>query len=203
MAVDHFKRHPHPDGSVDWNFNILLGGQPQVDEMAREYGKAFDHPGLYPPIPVQWLHMTILRVGYTTEYTDAEMMAVAGQLKPNLAAMRVPELILGPWMIWSGNPVLIVTPWDSVEPIFNAVMSAMTNVVGKKRQPHPERFIPHVALAYNRDYDQEKEVHQKLWEYPVDPVSFRARNLSMIKQKQEPSYYSWEIVKDIPIGQVE
>jgi 2'-5' RNA ligase len=200
MAIDHFKkRYAFQEGRSDWNFNILFEGQPQVAKMAAGYADAIDHPGLYPPIPAQWLHMTVLRAGYTTDFTDDEMSAVAAALKPEFAAMKTPELVLGPWWIW-GGPVLHVTPEGPMLEIFDAILKAMEGVVGKKRAPKPQRFIPHVTLAYCRDYDDEQGLHARLSRTDVEPAAFRADKLSLIKQWPTPPFYSWDVVEDIPIG---
>jgi hypothetical protein len=49
MATDHFKAYAHLDGAIDWNFNILFDGQPQVARMAEAYAESIRHPGLYRP----------------------------------------------------------------------------------------------------------------------------------------------------------
>jgi len=41
MAGDHFEKRPHPDGALDWSFNIIFDDQPQVGEMAEAYNR--DH----------------------------------------------------------------------------------------------------------------------------------------------------------------
>lgn len=201
MATDHFKKHSYQKGSIDWNFNILFDDQPQVGKAAKKFAQALDHPGLHAPIPVQWLHMTILRVGYTTDYTDAEMAEVAKRLAPKLEAMNMPELVFGSWIIFGGTPNLIAAPWDKLEAVFAAVMDTMKEVAGAKRCPSPERFIPHMALAYGGDYDTETKLVQRLWEAKFKLAPFRANKLSMIKQQQAPPYYRWDVIEEIPIGQ--
>ncbi|HEX5744208.1 MAG TPA: 2'-5' RNA ligase family protein, partial [Candidatus Saccharimonadales bacterium] len=201
MAIDHFgKRYAFQKGHTDWNFNIMFDGQPQVAKMAAAYAGAIDHPGLYPPIPAERLHMTVLRVGFTTEYTDAEMAAVTGLLRPKLAGMEMPELVLGPWWIW-GGPVLHVTPEGPLIKVFDAILKSIEEIVGKKRTPKPQRFIPHVTLAYCKDYDDEIGLHASLSKTDVEPARFRADKLSMIKQWPSLPVYKWDVVEDIPIGQ--
>ncbi len=147
--------------------------------------------------------MTILRVGYTTEFTDGEMDKVADRLKPKLASLKLPELSLGSSFYFHSCPVLITAPWQAVESVFLAVMKELEGVVGVRRMPRVGRFIPHMTLAYNRTYTrlQERDFRQRLSEHPVDPVQFRVRSIAMIRQKQTPPYYRWNIVRDIPIGQ--
>ncbi len=201
MARDHFESRPHPDGALDWNFNIIFDDQPQVGEMAEAYKPSLEHPALYPPVPTDWLHMTILRAGFVTEFSDQEMAAVADELKPDLANMRLPELTIGSPYLWLGidNPVFRVSPEQPMTDVFTAVMGAMRKVVGD-RTPQTHPFVPHVALAYNRDHNQEKELDQQLGESSIPPVKFRATKLSLIKQAQTLPFYQWEVIQSLPIG---
>ncbi len=199
MAKDHFKTHFHLPGEVDWNFNILFDDQPQVGEMVRKYDELISHKGLYPPIPSKWLHITLLRVGLTTQYSEKEMLDVVEKLVPILANFEMPDLILGPWWVWRGNPVLHVTPDDQLEELYDIITATIKSIVGDRIAPLP-RLIPHLTLAYNRDYNQEKEVHQQLSKKWIAPVLFRANNLSLVRQEQKAPFYSWELVKSIGIG---
>lgn len=200
MAQDHFQKHDVFQGKVDWNFNLVFADQPQVAKLATQYAPLIKHPGLYPPIPGKWLHATILRAGLSSEYSDNEMQAVAKRLKLALASFRIPELRLGSWWLWSGNPVLHIAPEEPLVELFNTVMSEMEAVVGKERMPKPSKFIPHVTLAYNRTYDEELEVYQQLSSKLVKPVSFRATSMPLIKQSATDGHYEWKVIEDIPIG---
>jgi hypothetical protein len=77
MAQDHFERHNHHDGIIDWNFNVVFDMQPSIIEMAKAYQPYLQKPELYDPIPYEWLHATILRVGTIEQYSEAEMLQVA------------------------------------------------------------------------------------------------------------------------------
>jgi len=170
--------------------------------MAEAYRPYLDHPGLYPALPTEWLHMTILKVGYTTDFSEQEMAAMAEELKPSLSSMRLPELSMGDVWLWplQGNPVLRITPEAPVTEIFKFVTAAMNKVLGH-RVSRLKPFIPHVALAYNRTYYREKELYKQLTQPNIPPVKFRANKLSLLKQSQTIPFYQWEVIQNIPIGQ--
>lgn len=194
------------NGKVDWNFNVLFNDQPQVSNMVQSYAPLLRHPGLYPPIPAQWLHLTVLRAGFTTEFTEAEMQAVATTLAPNLAALDIPELTLGPAWVYKGYPLLHTTPEEPLDQLFQCVVQGLRAVVGEDRMPRPvdrslTKFMPHVALAYTRDYAAEEEVRTILADTPIPPVSFRLSYLSLVRQQPMSGHYEWEVVKNIPVGE--
>lgn len=200
MALDHFEKHSYQKGKTDWNFNIVFNDGPQVAQMAQEYAKLLTHPGLYPPIPSQWLHATVLRIGTTDKYTAPEIIQVAEKLEPQLAKLSLPEFLLGPWWIWSGNPVLHITPEAPLVELFNLTLATVEEVVGRKRAPRPSRFIPHVTLAYSRAYNGEKEVHNQLSSQHIRSTAFKANKLYLVKQKPTDSYYTWKVIKVLKIG---
>jgi 2'-5' RNA ligase len=202
MAIDHFQRHFRKKGQVDWNFNLVFDDQPAVAKMAQEYAKAVKHPGLYEPIPEQWLHSTILRVGLIDDYTDAEMLAVSAKLQKSLEQLSLPEFAFDSWWLWSGGVVLHISPGDEFSKLYDHVIKALELVVGAERvsySPHG-RFIPHMGLVYPKTYNKEHEIHKQLVEHPVRPVKFRVTNLSLIRQWPTGGHYEWEIVRNIPVG---
>jgi 2'-5' RNA ligase len=171
--------------------------------MAKEYEGLLQHPGLHKPIPPQWLHSTILRVGSLEDYTEDEMLAVTEKLQSSLAPLTLPEFVFDSWWLWGCNVVLHITPDDQFTKIYDAVISTLESVVGVERTtktPHVH-FIAHTALAYTKTHNKEVEVNRILASHPVKPASFRATSLSLLKQWPIDGHYEWEIVKDIPINQ--
>jgi 2'-5' RNA ligase len=199
MANDHFKTNLWEPDEVDWHFLITLHDQHHMRSIVEHYAHLYRHPGLYPPVPFEWLHMTIVRIGSVTAITHEAMTDVVDHLRPILAQTKLPELLLGPWWLWTGSVVLHVTPEEPITRLFNAVMTALATVLGEKA-PKRSEFIPHVTLAYARTYQQELEVHQQLSAQWVDPIPVRIQALSLVKEKQTIPFYSWDGVTDIPIG---
>ena len=201
MAIDHFIRYKAHVKRIDWNFNILFNDQPQVAELAHQYAPLLNHPGLHKPIPAEWLHATVLRVGFLEEFSQDEMLAVAEKLELQLANIKMPQLMLGQWWIWNGGPVLHITPDTELQELFDLLVDALIEVVGRQRLPEKLQFIPHVTLAYPKTHHDELGLYKKLQSHLIDGVLMRAQSVSLIKQHIEDDYYAWEIVKDIPISQ--
>jgi 2'-5' RNA ligase len=199
MADDHFTTNLWDPDEVDWHFLIRLQDQNHMRSIVEDYARIYRHPGLYPPIPFKWLHMTIVRIGRVTTITHEEMHAVVELLRPTLERMHLPELLLGPWWLWTGSVVLHVTPEESITRLFNVVMAALNHVLGDKA-PKPSGFIPHVTLAYARTYQQEREVHNQLSAQWIDPIPVHIRTLSLVTEKQTNPFYSWDVVTEVPVG---
>jgi 2'-5' RNA ligase len=202
MATDHFERHGVQPGHVDWNFNVVFNDQPDVAQMAEEYAEIIRHPGLYPPIPSQWLHSTILAVGSTDDYTEEEMLAVAAKLQSSLAQLTLPEFVFDSWWLWSGGVVLHISPADEFTKLYDHVIEALKAVVGPERttySPHG-KFVAHTGLAYPRTHHAEPEINRQLSSRLVKPAKFKATHMPLIRQWASGGHYEWEIVKDIIVG---
>jgi 2'-5' RNA ligase len=202
VAKDHFEEHAAVKGRTGWAFSVLFTDQPQVAEMAQRYAEVLQHPGLYPPLPPQWLHATILAVGPTDAYTEQEMSAVADALAPKLSALPLPEFVFDSWWLWDGNVVLHITPGDKFSKIYDFVIEAMESVVGIARTPRSPngKFLPHTAMAYTRTHASEREIHRLLVDHPIEPATFNATHLSLLKQWPDDGYWAWEVIREIGIG---
>jgi 2'-5' RNA ligase len=198
MANDHFQTERWEADETDWHFLIRLSNQRQLRDIVERYAQVYHHAGLYPPIPFEWLHMTIARVGTIKNVTCDEMNKVVEILRPTLTQLKLPVFRLGPWWLWTGSVVLHVTPEEPVTRLFNEVMSALETVLGE-RTPSLPQFIPHVTLAYARTYHEELEVHKKLSAQWIEPAPFHITALSLVKERQTVPFYSWEVVTDISI----
>lgn len=201
MATDHFIKHKYARGRTDWNFNILFNDQPQVAAYAAQYHELLDHPGLYQSVPGRWLHATVLRVGFMEDFNEDEMLQVAARLKPKLAAMHMPDFLLGQWWIWGGNPCVHFTPEGPLNELFGIVVDELSAAFGKDRLPHPLIFTPHITLAYSKTYNDEAGLFTQLQTKCIDAVPVQVNSLSLVKQRVVDEYYAWDLVKEIPVGQ--
>lgn len=156
---------------------MLFTEQLDAERMVSEYKPVIAHHGLYEPVPAQWLHSTILRVGLTDDYTETEMLSVTKILAPKLASLQLPKFTFDSWWLWGGNVVLHITPDDEYKKIYGCVAEALQDVVGAARATKaPYGFVPHVTLAYSKAQHQEREIHRRLVQTPVRPATFRAES---------------------------
>lgn len=201
MATDHFTKYKWQEDRVDWNLNILFNDQPQVAEYVAQYKDALQHPGLHKPVPSEWLHATVLRLGFLEEFTEAEMLELAARLEARFAELRMPEFLIGNWWIWGGNPCVHFTPDEPLREVFAVIVAELTGIVGVERLPKKLSFTPHITLAYSKTYNDEVGVLRQLEQVKVPAVPFKAKSVALIKQCITDDYYTWDIVKDIPLGQ--
>jgi hypothetical protein len=201
MAQDHFERHGHHVGVIDWNFNVVFDEQPSIVEMAKAYRPFLQKPELYEPIPDKWLHATILKVGTTEQYTEDEMLAVAEKVQNRLSGIKFPRFHFGDLKIIHGNVAFAIEPEKELEKLYIAVSESLEEVVGAERttQPPYGHFLAHCSLVYTKNRKNEAETEAELRAANITPASFHIHHMPLITQKPTNGHYEWEIVKDIVV----
>ncbi len=175
--------------------------QPQVAAYAAQYRGLLDHPGLHQPVPGPWLHATVLRIGFIEDFNQDEMLEVAARLEPKLAAMHMPDFLLGQWWIWGGNPCVHFTPEGPLNELFGIVVNELSAAFDKDRLPQALTFTPHITLAYSKTYNDEIGLFNQLQTKGIDAAPVQVNSLSLVKQRVIDDYYTWDLVKEIPVGQ--
>lgn len=202
MAQDHFQRHHHHPGVIDWNFNVTFDDQPSVAAMAKLYKPLLTRADMYDPIPVKWIHSTILRVGKLEDYTEEEMLEVAEIVQRRVRGIQLPVFHFGPCRILFGNICFPIEPEEELEKLYTAVTESLGSVVGPERASRSPygRFISHTSLAYSKQRDNEDETAKILETADIEPATFQVTHMPLIKQKPINGHYEWEVVKDIVVG---
>ncbi len=205
MAQDHFERHSHNAGQagvLDWNFNIIFD-EAAVHRWAEEYSSLLKRPELYEPIPPQWLHSTILRVGRYEDYTQEEMLQVADRVQELVRDVKLSTCQFGTYKNIHGNVTFALTPEEQIEKLYSAVVTALEEVVGPERATKSPygRFISHTSLAYTGTQDNEAAIDESMHSAGIKSPTFRIRHMPLIKQRPVDGHYEWEIVKDVTLSQ--
>ena len=184
---------------MDWNFNVTYNDQPAVAAMAEEYKDLIEHPGLYPAIPPEWLHATILRVGTTDEYSEEEMLSVAEEVQTEVAGLTLPKFTFARWSLLEGNVCFHLTPEDEFTKLHDIVIASLKKVIGLDRvaKSSTGNFFPHTNLAYTKTHENEGEIHDSLAASHIEPATFEVKHMPLIRQWPTDGHYKWEVVKDI------
>ena len=201
MIQDHFVRHNHYDGVVDWNFNVIFSDQPAVAAMAVAYEPLLKKPYFYKPIPKEWLHATILRVGSNDEYTEAEMVQVAHKVQKRLRGIEFSEFHFGQHIVIHGNVCFKIEPESELEKLYTIVIKSLEEVVGTARATKSPygHFIAHASLVYSKERDNIGNTETALREVNIEPAKFYIHHMPLIKQWPTNGHYEWDVIRDITI----
>jgi 2'-5' RNA ligase len=126
-------------------WHILLGGSPQVRELAsitRERLARFS--GLH-FTPTRWLHVTTLAVGLVEEFTEGDITNMVGRTRDSLSNIPPLSIVLGKILYHPEAIALRVEPTGVLDPVRDAVHAAVMNGQEKEHEP----WVPHITLAYS------------------------------------------------------
>jgi 2'-5' RNA ligase len=141
--------------------------------------------------------MTVLRVGPTSAISASKMGAVAQRLAAELQGWGPVEVAIGPAWVWGGNVCAHLTPEEPLKDLYEVCSTAFLGLIPAAPKAS---FLPHVTLAYGRDYTQENELRRTLHSHWIEPVAVVLPSLPLVRERQTPPCYSWEVEAVLPIG---
>jgi 2'-5' RNA ligase len=146
-------------------------------------------------VPVDWLHLTVVEVGYVDEVdrSDVDAMVAAAESVRDLMPLR---LDLGPVTTMTDAVVLHVAP--SAELL--AVQAALTTGLGTFRQPPAgdDAFWPHVSIGYLNGDCRRDEVMAAFDGLTPRTVSVTVPRLTLAAVTRLETHYQWQAVASLP-----
>jgi 2'-5' RNA ligase len=196
---DHWSPQPGVDpGRARLMWFMLLGGHPQVAELARLGQARLTGIAGLDLVPQEWLHMTTLIAGFTDEITPDQVEAMAGQARRLLASTPPVPVTLGRVLYNPRAVMLAARPPQALEPVLQAVQEATRIATGREGELHYEPWTPHVTLAYGNAARPAGPVIEALGrELPCQQVAISS--ISLISQAPE-QLWTWHLVTEVPFG---
>ena len=200
LLIDRWKNRsdiPVGQGMVYWH--ILLGGYPEIQNLAGIAQKRLSgFTGLH-MTPVEWLHITVLIAGSTDELAENEMRGMIAKAKILLSpvppiAISFERILYHPEAI-----ALEVQPNHAMVPILDAAQSATRAITGRSGSINPSSsaWRPHVTLCYSTDQQPAGPIVAALGEkFSHCRISIDA--LSLVIQRGPERLWDWH-----PVGTVE
>jgi 2'-5' RNA ligase len=197
--ADHWWQRPgRSPGRLQYHWHVLFRDQPGVHEIV-EAGqrKLADVPGL-DLVPLQWLHLTTLIVGFADETSDEQVAALVADARTRLAGLRPIPVSLGRVFYHPEAVVLPVEPLDALAPILDAVSGA-TAAAGCDGHTDTEPWLPHITIAYSHTTGPAAPVIAALGKrLPETRVTIRS--VSLVAQTQVGRSWQWRPVVDLELG---
>jgi hypothetical protein len=127
-------------------WHLTFEDQPELHRMVRGCQSWLGVPGL-DVVPVEWLHVTMQRVGFTDEVDEADVQRIAAAATRRCAQLAPLAVTLGPALVWSEGVVLQLVPAEPVGQVRAALREAIAEVWGADRVPEPGRRL-HTACQH-------------------------------------------------------
>jgi 2'-5' RNA ligase len=184
--------------------HLTLDDQLPLRSMVRTYQRAIEHlPGL-DLIPAQWLHLTMQGIGFTDEITASELHDLADALTRELSVIDRPKADFHDLTVHPEAVYLKAHPVSALYPLRIATHRAVACVLGPDRftepLPTPEKFNPHVSIAYVNTDGEAEPVVQALMTAAAEPVTATFAKASLLVFHRDARMYEWTSATPIAIG---
>jgi 2'-5' RNA ligase len=173
--------------------------QPQVRALAAvARGRLSAVSGLH-FTPEQWLHLTVLRVGLTTDFAPGEIEAMVGQARQPLQRVPPVTFTLGQVLYHPEAISLGARPGDALDAVAGAVRQAAASTPARPADVTTPLWIPHVTVAYStQDQPADPIIAALGRELPECPVTIDA--IHLIAQHGPERAWNWQSLARIALG---
>ncbi|MFD7919655.1 2'-5' RNA ligase family protein [Streptomyces sp. NPDC059740] len=197
---DFWETHHWPEGERRAHWHLLFEDQPTVHDFVRSHAELLaEYPELS-PVPVEWLHATLQSIGPLTPETAT---AVAEAARPALAGIEPFEIEIGPAQAIHNGVVPAIYPEDGISELYWALRRATESVVGAETMPKPpERFWPHLSLAYSGAQWNHDDLARALVRLrPPRPRMIVTRAVLVDQEQAWRDKYTWRVIAEVPLGE--
>jgi 2'-5' RNA ligase len=151
------------------------------------------------PVPLEELHLTLPRVGWSDEISADVAEAVADAATAACTHMRPFILNVGPLAGSAGAVRLSVSPWEPVMTLYHGLQDAIHAVRGDTNDEG--EFRPHIGVAYSNSAvstDPLIGAIHPLRELPTVDVTVTKADLVLLRRRGRT--YTWSTVRSLPLG---
>jgi 2'-5' RNA ligase len=197
QMVNHWDRPGWHDGRRSYYWILSFGGNTELAAMAQECfqacrGHAFDQ------VPLDTLHLTIRRIGFTDEIDPDTLDAIAGKVETLCSELDGFTLGVGPLAASRGAVRFSVAPWSRLFQIYDAVGAASRWATGRDLPDSWASFRPHVSIAYSKMRQDAEALRQAITEYrALPPVVGKVSTLELVELRRESAAYRWQTITGV------
>ncbi|MGV9838908.1 2'-5' RNA ligase family protein [Nocardia niigatensis] len=151
-------------------------------------------------VPLDGLHLTMLRIGSTDQVTEAAIQAIANAAKTDLNAVRSFPLTIGPLAGSRGAVRFSVAPWSELLDLHRIARTATAEVLPEAVIAETDNFRPHLGIGYSNRRQQAEPIISKVCQLRgIPPVSVHVDTIRIVRLRREGRTYRWRDVVAIDL----
>jgi 2'-5' RNA ligase len=194
--VDHWSRPGWADGARAYYWMLAFRDAAELKELARQCQEALS-PLRLDPVPTEWLHVTLVRIGAPGSVGSAQLRALADQAR---ALLPEPFTVRATPLAGSRGAVrLTLTPWEPLVRLHAALVAA--NASGGLAATRPTAgFRPHLGLAYNNRRREAGPVIEAVARVRSLPsVELGVADVQLVELRRRGAEYRWDVLHSLPL----
>lgn len=198
---DHWLRPGWTPGRRSYHWMLTVPDDAaDVRSLAATCQAAIARPAL-DPVPLDALHLTVGRIGFTDEVTADTATAVAGQANAECHDLGPIELLVGPLSGSRGALRFSVSPWLPLMALHERLTNATRQVLGPRSVMKTDHFRPHLSIAYANTTLQVASLlpEMKLLR-SVPPVAMTIASVALVELRREGASYRYSEIRTTNFG---
>lgn len=194
--TDHWSRPGWSDGARAYYWLLAFRDIPALNALAVQCQEALSPLGL-DPVPLEWLHVTLARVGAPGAVSAADLRRLTEKARtalPDAFALQAVPLAGS-----RGAVRLTLSPWEPLVQSHAAVVTANTAVGLPVKKP-TARFRPHLSLAYNNRRRPAAPVIETVTSLrSLPPVALSVAEVQLVELRRTGAEYRWDVLDSIAL----
>ena len=187
-------------------WHLVVDDQPEVCAAVRRYQEALRNVAVLDVVPRRWLHLTLSGVGFVTEVSVAERVAVVDAVARRLSRLPRFSVLLGGAEVGAEAVVLPVRDPGPFELLRDALRGGASDALGPDRVADRASSVrPHLSVAYVNGTAEAGRVRALLDTAELERVSPPRTRLvvhavSLIELGRDDRRYTWSTMGRVPLG---
>ncbi|WP_282775912.1 2'-5' RNA ligase family protein [Nocardia sp. CC201C] len=196
QMVNHWGRNEWPKGRRSFFWYLTFQDSELIKNVERCHAH-IDSDGI-DFVPLDGLHITVLRIGNHEQVPDEDVQAIADIAKEKLRVFEKFSLDIGPLAGSRGALRFSVSPWTKLFQLHEIVRESTCKVLTNVPIAETDQFRPHLGIGYsNRRQDASQFIDHATQLRNFDPVTVEVDNVKIVRLRREEHAYRWEDVATI------
>ncbi|MFE3758015.1 2'-5' RNA ligase family protein [Nocardia tengchongensis] len=199
QMADHWRRNDWPAGREVYFWYLTFDG-PELIHLVEQCRAGISPEGL-DFVPLDALHMTMLRIGDCDKVADEEVQAIADEAKSQLGEFDSFALEVGPLAGSRGAIRYTASPWTELFALHHIVRESTRKVLPALSIATTQQFRPHIGIGYsNQEQAAQPLIEQIAALRDIEPVIIHVDAIKIVRLRREPHTYRWMDVVTLSLG---
>jgi 2'-5' RNA ligase len=198
--VNHWSRPGWTERTESYHWFLTFEKARNLHHLAEQCQAHLDDVPTLDPVPPKLLHLTLERLGFTSDLAPDELDTVIGAARSSVSTLSPFSLRVGPLTGSPGAVRFSVTPHEPIKKLRQLLIEARSSPDEETDGPtaEPVQYVPHVSIAYsNTDATSEPIVQRVEGLRALGSVVVPIRQVDLVRLRRDDHVYVWDPVASL------